>query len=154
MIQSFDESINFYLITLSFHSSCMTDSITNRIYLFKTIRIVIFLSICWLRVESFYDHSIEIISFIFTDFQDRREINEFENQRHDADEIRSKWQRDSKMTWSEEKIFVTNKDLDSQRDLDKSWDKEISRWDFLYNEINFSSRLERQQLAIHSFVSQ
>jgi hypothetical protein len=42
--------------------------------------------------------------FIFIDFRDRREINEFENEKRDSDEIRSRWQRDSKMTWSEETI--------------------------------------------------
>ncbi len=62
------------------------------------------------------------------------------------------------MTWSEEKIPVTNEDLDSQKNLDESWDEEsvdeIVEGEFLYNEVNFSSRLDRQQLAIHSFVSQ
>jgi hypothetical protein len=57
----------------------MNDSITNRICLFETIRIVDSSSICWFRVESFYDHLIEMISFISTDFRDRREINEFED---------------------------------------------------------------------------
>jgi hypothetical protein len=74
------------------------------------------------------------------------------------DKIRSKWQRSSKMTWSEEKILVTNEDLDPQRDLDGSWDggsvDEIIRGEFLYNGLDFPPRLERQQLAIHSFASQ
>jgi hypothetical protein len=35
-------STEFYLITSSFYSSCMNDSITNRICLFETIRIVKF----------------------------------------------------------------------------------------------------------------
>ncbi len=72
--------------------------------------------------------------------------------------IRSKWQQSSKTSWSEEKSLVTTEDLDSQRDLDESWDEEsvdeIVEKEFLYNEMNFSSRLERQQLAIHFFVSQ
>ncbi len=79
MIWSSDLLIEFYFTTSSFDSSCMNDSISNRICLFETIRIVDFSSICWLRIESFYDHSIEIISFIFTDVRDRREVNEFEN---------------------------------------------------------------------------
>jgi hypothetical protein len=58
----------------------MNDSITNRICLFETIRIVDSSSICWFRVKSFYDHSIEMISFIFTDFRYRREINKFEDE--------------------------------------------------------------------------
>jgi hypothetical protein len=35
-------SVEFYLTTSSFNSSCMNDSITNRICLFETIRIVNF----------------------------------------------------------------------------------------------------------------
>jgi hypothetical protein len=45
LIRWFDHliwSIDFYLITSSFNSSCINDSITNRICLFKTIRIVKF----------------------------------------------------------------------------------------------------------------
>jgi hypothetical protein len=38
----------------------------------------------------------------------------------DFDEIWSKWQRKTKMTWSKEKILVTNEDLDSQMNLDES----------------------------------
>jgi hypothetical protein len=49
-------------------------------------------------------------------------------------------------------------DLDSQKNLDESWDEksvnEIVEREFLYNEMNFSFRLKRQQLTIHSFVSQ
>jgi hypothetical protein len=41
----------------------------------------------------------------------------------DFDEIKSKWQRKTKMTWSKEKIFVTNEDLNSQMNLDESKDK-------------------------------
>jgi hypothetical protein len=80
MIWSFDRSIDFCLITSSFDSSCMNDSTSNRICLFKTIRVVHFLSMCWFRIESFYDHSIEMIFFRFIDFRNRREINEFENE--------------------------------------------------------------------------
>jgi hypothetical protein len=53
---------------------------------------------------------------------------------------------------------VTTEDLDPQKNLDESWDErsvdEIVGGEFLYNEVNFSSRLDRQQLAIHFFVSQ
>jgi hypothetical protein len=56
------------------------------------------------------------------------------------------------------KNSVTIEDLDSQRDLDESWDErlvnEIVEKEFLYNELDFSSRLDRQQLAIHSFARQ
>jgi hypothetical protein len=132
----------------------MNDSTSNRICLFETIRIVISLSICWFRVESFYDHSIEMISFIFIDFRNRREIKEHEDEY--AILMRSdQWQRSSKMTWSEEKIFVTNEDLDSQKNLDESWNErlvnEIVKEKFLYNELNFLCRLDKQQLAIHFF---
>jgi hypothetical protein len=58
----------------------MKNFISNRICLFETIRIVDSLSICWFRIKSFYSHSIEMISFRFTDFRDRREVNEFENE--------------------------------------------------------------------------
>jgi hypothetical protein len=80
MIWSFDLLIEFHFITSSFDSLCMNDSISNRICLFETIRIVDFSSICWLRIESFYSHSIEMISFRFIDFRDRRNINEFEDE--------------------------------------------------------------------------
>jgi hypothetical protein len=79
MIWSFDLLIKFYFITSSFDSSCMNDSTSNRICLFETICIVDFSSICWFRIESFYNHLIEMISFRFIDFRSRREINEFEN---------------------------------------------------------------------------
>ncbi len=41
----------------------------------------------------------------------------------DLNEIRSKWQRKTKIAWSEEKIFVTNEDLDSQMNFDESRDE-------------------------------
>jgi hypothetical protein len=121
-------------------------------------------SICWLRIESFCDHSIEMIYSSRNDFfhiywfsrssrsqRARRWICDF-------DEIRSKWQRSSKTSWSEEKSLVTIEDLDSQKNLDESWNEksinEIVEEEFLYNERDFSSKLKRQQLAIHSFVSQ
>jgi hypothetical protein len=121
-------------------------------------------SICWLRIESFYDHSVEMI---YSSRDDFFHIYWFSRSSRDqwarrwvcdSDEIRSKWRRSSKTFWSEEKSLVTIEDLDSQRDLDESWDErsvdEIVEEEFLYNEMNFSSRLDRQQLAIHSFVSQ
>jgi hypothetical protein len=157
-------SIEFYLITSSLHSLCMNDSTSNCICLFETIRIVDSSSICWFRVESFYDHSIEMI---YSKRDDFFHIYWFSKSSRDQwarrwvcdfDEIRSKWQRNSKMTWSEEKIFVTNEHLDSQRDLDESWNErsvnEIVEEEILYNELIFSSKLDRQQLAIHSFINQ
>jgi hypothetical protein len=121
-------------------------------------------SICWLRIESFYDHSVEMIyssrdNFFYTYWFSKSSRDQWARRWVcDFDEIRSKWHRDSKMTWSEEKILVTNEDLDSQKNLDKSWDEksvdEIVEREFLYNELIFSFKLNRQQLAIHSFVSQ
>ncbi len=114
MIWSSDRSADFYLITSSFDSSCMNDSISNRICLFETIRIVDSSSICWLRIESFYSHSIEMISFRSTDFRDRREINEFE----DEYAILMKSDRND----NEER-------LDSQMNLDESEDeKSVDKW--------------------------
>jgi hypothetical protein len=121
-------------------------------------------SICWLRIESFYDHSVEMIYSNRDDFfhiywfsrssrsqRARRWVCDFE-------EIRSKWQRSLKTSWSKEKSLVTIKDLDSQKNLDESWNEEsineIVEEEFLYNEMNFSFKLNRQQLTIHSFVSQ
>jgi hypothetical protein len=121
-------------------------------------------SICWLRIESFYDHLVEMIYSSRDDFFHIYWF--FKSSRSqrarrwvcDSDEIKSKWQRSSKTFWLEEKSFVTIKDLDSQKNLDESWDEksvdEIVEKEFLYNEMNFSSRLDRQQLEIHSFVSQ
>jgi hypothetical protein len=80
MIWSSDRSVDFYLITSSFDSSCMNDSTSSRICLFQTIRIVDSSSIYWFRIESFYNHSIEMISFKFIDFRNRRKINEIEDE--------------------------------------------------------------------------
>jgi hypothetical protein len=80
MIWSSDLLIEFYLTTSSFDSLCMNDSTSDRICLFETIRIVDSSSICWFRIESFYSHSIEMISFRSTDIRDCREINEFEDE--------------------------------------------------------------------------
>jgi hypothetical protein len=154
----------FYLTTSSFNSSCRNDSITNRICLLRWFESSNFLSICWFRIESSYDHSVDMI---YSSRDDFFHIYWFSRSSRDqwarrwvcdSDEIRSKWQQSSKMTWSEEKILVTNEDLDSQKNLDESWDEksvnEIVKREFLYNELIFSSKLNRQQLAIHSFVSQ
>jgi hypothetical protein len=145
------------------HSSCINDSISNRICLFETIRIVDSSSICWFRVESFYDHSIEMIYSSRDDFFhiywfSKSSRNQWARKWVcDSDEIRSKWQQSSKMIWSEEKILVTNEDRDPQKNLDESWDErsvdEIVKREILYNELIFPFRLDRQQLAIHSFVS-
>jgi hypothetical protein len=121
-------------------------------------------SICWFRIESFYDHSIEMIYSSRNDFFHIYWFSRSSRDQWarrwvcDSDEIKSKWQQSSKTAWSEENNLVTIEDLDSQRDLDESWDErsvdEIVEREFLYNEMNFSSRLERQQLAIHSFIRQ
>jgi hypothetical protein len=56
------------------------------------------------------------------------------------------------------KNLVTIEDLDSQKNLDESRNErsvnKIVKKEFLYHELFFSSRLNRQQLAFHSFVSQ
>jgi hypothetical protein len=47
----------------------------------------------------------------------------------DSDEIRPKWQRGTKMPWSEEKTLVANGDLGPQMDLDESGDeRSVDRW--------------------------
>jgi hypothetical protein len=121
-------------------------------------------SICWFRIETFYDYSVEMIYSSRDDFFHIYWFSRSSRSQRarrwicDSDEIRSKWQRSSKTSWSEEKNLVTIEDLDSQRDLDESWDEksenEIVEREFLYNEMNFSSKLNKQQLAIHSFVNQ
>ncbi len=121
-------------------------------------------SICWLRIESFYDHSIEMIYSSRNDFFHIYWFSKSSRSQKarrwicDSDEIKSKWQRSSKTSWSKEKSLVTIEDLDSQRDLDESWNEksvnEIVKEEFLYNEVNFSSKLKRQQLAIYFFVNQ
>jgi hypothetical protein len=121
-------------------------------------------SICWFRIESFYDHSVEMIYSSRDDFFHIYWFSRSSRSQWarrwvcNLDEIRSKWQQSSKTAWSEENNLVTIEDLDSQKNLDKSWDEEsvdeIVRKEFLYNEVNFSFKLKKQQLAIHSFVSQ
>ncbi len=124
----------------------------------------IFSSICRLRIESFYDHSVEMIYSSRDDFFhiywfSRSWRNQWARRWVcGLDEIRSKWKQSSKTAWSEENNLVTIEDLDSQRDLDESWDErsvdEIVKREFLYNEMNFSFKLERQQLTIHFFINQ
>jgi hypothetical protein len=76
-------------------------------------------SICWLRIESFYDHSVEMIYSSRDDFFHiywySRTSKSQKTRRWicDSDEIRSKWQRSSKISWSKENNFVTIEDLDS-----------------------------------------
>jgi uncharacterized membrane protein YbhN (UPF0104 family) len=101
MIWSFDLLAELHLTTSSFDSLCMNDSTSNRIYLFETIRIVDSSSICWFRIESFYNHSIEMISFRFTDFRDRREINEFEDEYVIL--MKSNWSDNEKRRWLDQK---------------------------------------------------
>jgi hypothetical protein len=112
MIWSSDRSIDFHLITSSFDFLYMNDSTSNRIYLFETIRIVDSSSICWFRIESFYNHSIEMISFRFIDFRDRREINEFENEyailmkSDQSDNERRRWLDQKKKSSWQTKISI------------------------------------------------
>jgi hypothetical protein len=107
-------------------------------------------SICWLRIESFYDHSIEMIyssrdDFFYIYWFSRSSRSQWARRWVcDSDEIKSKWQQSSKTAWSEENNLVTTEDLDPQRNLDKSWDErsvdEIVEGEFLYNGVVFSSR--------------
>jgi hypothetical protein len=149
-----------------YHSILHAWTIRSRIALAYLRRFVssISSSICWLRIESFYDHSTEMIYSSRDDFFhiywfSRSPKDQWaERWICDFDEIRSKWQQSSKTAWSEENNPVTTEDLDSQRDLDGSWDErsvdEIVEEEFLYNEKDFPPRLDRQQLAIHSFINQ
>jgi hypothetical protein len=158
------DQLNF--ISLHHHSILYAWTIWSRVASAYLKRFVSFISssICWLRIESFYDHSVEMIYSSRDDFFHIYWFSKSSKSQKarrwvcDSDEIRSKWQRSSKTSWSEEKSLVTTEDLDSQRDLDESWDErsvdEIVEGEFLYNEMDFSSRLDRQQLAIHSFASQ
>jgi hypothetical protein len=112
----------------------------------------------------FYDHSVEMIYSRWDDFFhiywfSRSSRDQWARRSvFDSDEIRSKWQQSSKTAWSEENNLMTTEDLDSQKNLDESRDEksvdEIVEREFLYNGVNFPPRLERQQLAIHSFASQ
>jgi hypothetical protein len=117
-------STKFYFTTSSFNSSCMKNSITSCICLFETIRIVDFSSICWFRVESFYDHSIEMIysnrdNFFHIYWFSRSSRNQWTRKWVcDFDEIKSKWQRNSRITWSKKNL----------RDERRSRFSEKSRW--------------------------
>jgi hypothetical protein len=147
LIRWFDRliwSADFCLITSSFNSSCMNDSISNRICLFETIRIVNFF------INLLISNRVVLRSFSRDDFF---HICWFSRSPRDqwarrwvcgSDEIRSKWQQSSKTAWSEENNLVTTEDLDSQEDLGESWDErsvdEIVGGEFLYNGVVFSSR--------------
>jgi hypothetical protein len=148
MIWSSDLLIEFYLITSSFDSLCMNDSTSNRIYLFETIRIVDSSSICWLRIESFYSHSIEMISFRFTDFRNCRKINEFEDEcailmRSDrSDNEERRWLDQKKKSSWQTKISILRWISMNQK---MRISKQMNEKDFLYNKLNFSFILDRQQ---------
>ncbi len=122
-------STEFYLTTSPFNSSCMNGPITDRICLFETIRIVNFF------INMLNSDQVFLRSFSRDDFFHIYWFSESPRDQRarrwvcDSDEIRSQWQQNSKMTWSEEKTFVTNEDLDSQKDLDESWDeRSVNRW--------------------------
>jgi hypothetical protein len=123
MIWSSDLLAEFCFTTSSFDSLCMNDSTSNRICLFETIRIVDSSSICWLRIESFYNHSIEMISFRSTDFSKLSRDQWIRRWICDSDEIRSKWQRRTKMSWSEEKNL-----RDKRRSRSSDEPRWIRRW--------------------------
>jgi hypothetical protein len=157
-------SIEFYLITSSFNSSCMNKSITNRICLFEMIWIVKFF------INMLTSNQVVLRSFSRDDLFKSRWFLSYllifeivERSMSTKMSIRFWWDqievtKSSKTSWSKEKSLVTIEDLDSQKNLDESWDEEsvneIVKREFLYIELDFSSRLDRQQLAIHSFVSQ
>ncbi len=67
-------------------------------------------SICWFRIESSYDHLIEMIyssrdDFFHVYWFSRSSRDQWARKWVcDSDEIRSKWHRCSRMTWSEEKF--------------------------------------------------
>jgi hypothetical protein len=98
-------------------------------------------SICWFRIESFYDHSIEMIYSSRDDFFHIYWFSKSSrNQRtrkwiSDFNEIKSKWKQNSKTSWSEEKNLMTIEDLDSQKNLNELWDEksinEIVKEEFL-----------------------
>jgi hypothetical protein len=79
-------------------------------------------------IQSIEFIQVEMISFIFIDFRSSRDqwarkwVCNF-------DEIRSKWQRSSKMTWSEEKILMTNEDLDFSERFRWIMKWGINKWD-------------------------
>jgi hypothetical protein len=158
------DQLNF--ISIHHHSNLHAWTIRSRIASAYLRRFVssISSSICWLRIESFYDYSIEMIYSNRDDFfhiywfSKASKSQEARKWVCDSDEIRSKWQRSSKTSWSKEKSLMTIEDLDSQKDLNESWNEKsinkIIKEEFLHNEMNFSFKLNKQQLAIHSFVSQ
>ncbi len=73
------------------------------------------LSICWFRIESFYDHSVEMIYSSRDDFFHIYWFSKSSKSQWarkwvcDFDEIRSKWKRNSKTAWSEKKISWRSK---------------------------------------------
>jgi hypothetical protein len=109
------DQLNF----ISLHHYCILLAWTIRfriasVYLRRFVSSISSL-ICWFRIESFYDHSVEMIYSSRDDFfhiywfskssrsqWDRKIICDF-------DEIRLKWKRNSKTTWSEEKISWRSK---------------------------------------------
>jgi hypothetical protein len=141
MIWSSDLLIEFCLTTSSFDSLCMNDPTSDRICLFGTIRTVDSSSICWFRIESFYSHSIEMISFRFTDFSKLSRDQWIRRWICDPDEIRSKWQRKTKMSWSEEKNL---------RDKRRSRFSDESRWIRRWESVN---RWMKKIFYIMSWIS-
>jgi hypothetical protein len=98
---------------ISLHHHCILHAWTIRLriasaYLRRFVS-SISSSICWLRIESFYDHFVEMIYSSRNDFFhiywfSRSSRNQWARRWIcDSDEIRSKWKRSSKTTWSEVK---------------------------------------------------
>ncbi len=95
-------SIEFYLITSSLNSSCMNDSITNRICFLRRFESSNSSLICWFRIQSFYDYSVEMIYSSRNDFFHIYWFSRSSKDQWarkwvcDFDEIRLKWQWSSK----------------------------------------------------------
>jgi hypothetical protein len=128
--------IEFYFITLSFNSSCMNDSITNRICLFETIRIVNFF------INMLISNRVVLRSFSRDDLFESRWFFLYllifeivEKSKSSKMSMRFWWDQIEVTTKLEDilirrkKGLVTIEDLDSQRNLDESRDeRSVDRW--------------------------
>jgi hypothetical protein len=122
-------SIEFYLITSSFNSSCMNDSISNRICLFETIRIVNFF------INLLTSNRVIVRLFNRDDLFKSRWflsclliLKIVEKLMSSKMSMRFWWDQIEVTSMLENdlikrKILVTIEDLDSQMNLDESWDE-------------------------------
>jgi hypothetical protein len=118
---------------ISLHHHCILHAWTIRLWIaFAYLRrfvssilhqFVDFASNCSTIIHWEWFIQVGMIFFIFTDFRDRRKVNEHEEEYEIL--MKSNRSDNEARRWLDQKkkILVTNEDLDSQKNLHESWNK-------------------------------